>query len=56
MVNESGVLDFGVFDDRYAGQLRELAEIIRSERPNPVELYDHDLKVHQVSLQAAGIP
>ena len=43
-------------EDRYAGQLKELAEILRGEKPNPVELYDHDLRVHKVSLQACNIP
>ena len=43
-------IDFGVTEDRYAGQWKELAEILRGERPNPVELYDHDLRVHKVSL------
>ncbi len=49
------VIDFGVSKDRYAGQLKELAEILRGERPNPVELYDHDLRVHKVSLQACNL-
>ena len=35
---------------------RELAEIVRGERPNPQELYDHDLRVHRLSLQACNIP
>ena len=34
--------------------LRELAEIVRGERPNPAEMYDHDLKVHEVTLKACG--
>ena len=49
-------LVFGKMGDRYAGQLKELAEIVRGERPNPQELYDHDLRVHQLSLQACNIP
>lgn len=49
------VIDFGVSKDRYAGQLKELAEILRGERPNPTELYDHDLRVHKVSLQACNL-
>ena len=48
-------IDFGVTEDRYAGQLKELAEILRGERPNSVELYDHDLRVHKVSLQACSL-
>ena len=36
------------------GQLRELAEIVRGERPNPAEMYDHDLKVHEITLEACG--
>ncbi len=39
-----------------SGQLKELAEIVRGERPNPQELYDHDLRVHKLSLQACNIP
>ncbi len=49
-------IDFPSADDRYAGQLLELAQILRGERPNPVELYDHDLRVHRVSLQACNLP
>lgn len=37
-------------------KLKELAEIVRGERPNPQELYDHDLRVHRLSLQACNIP
>ncbi len=48
-------IDFGITRDRYAGQLKELAEILRGERPNPVELYDHDLRVHKVSLDACNL-
>ena len=46
---------FGKMGDRYAGQLKELAQIIRGEIPNPQELYDHDLRVHRVSLQACNV-
>ena len=35
--------------------IKELAEIVRGERPNPQELYDHDLLVHKLSLQACNI-
>ncbi len=45
-------VSFKAPDDRYAGQLKELAEILRGERPNPPGLYEHDLKVHRVSLDA----
>lgn len=47
--------EFGPQDDRYAGQFRELAEIVRGERPNPVDLYDHDLRVHDACLVACGL-
>ena len=42
-------------NDRYAGQLRELARIIRGEIPNPPGLYRHDLLVHKVSLDACNL-
>ena len=48
------VVDLGVQTDRYRDQLRELAEIVRGERPNPVEMYDHDMKVHEITLEACG--
>ena len=38
--------------DRYAGQLEELARIIRGEIPYPEGLYEHDRRVHKVSLDA----
>ena len=41
--------------DRYAGQLQELARILRGEIPNPPGLYEHDLKVHKVSLDACNL-
>ena len=41
--------------DRYAGQLHELARILRGEIPNPPGLYEHDLKVHKVSLDACNL-
>ena len=44
-------IDFGVQTDRYAGQLAELAEIVRGERPNDPSQYDHDLKVHEMTLR-----
>ena len=48
-------LTFKVPTDRYAGQLKEFAEIIRGEKPNPPGLYLHDLKVHKVSLDACNL-
>ena len=48
------MVDLGVQTDRYMDQLRELAEIVRGERPNPTEMYDHDLKVHEITLEACG--
>ena len=48
-------LDFGIMQDRYSDQLKELAEIIRGEKPNPQWLYDHDLLVHDVSLRACNL-
>ena len=47
--------EFGPQTDRYAGLLLELAAIVRGEKPNPVELYDHDLKVHDTCLRACGL-
>jgi len=41
---------FGVQTDRYAGQLRELVEIVRGERPNDQD-YDRDLRVHELVLK-----
>lgn len=48
-------LNFGKMGDRYAGQLKELAQIVRGEIPNPQGLYDHDLRVHRLSLQACNV-
>ena len=48
-------LSFKAPKDRYAGQLKELARIIRGEIPNPPGLYLHDLKVHKVSLDACNL-
>ncbi len=44
----------GIQKDRYAEQLKELADIVRGRIPNP-DLYDHDLAVHKVTLMACGI-
>ena len=41
--------------DRYAGQLKEFARILRGEIPNPPGLYEHDRKVHKVSLDACNL-
>ena len=41
--------------DRYAGQLKELARILRGEIPNPPGLYEHDRKVHKVSLEVCNL-
>jgi len=49
------VLDFGVLTDRYAAQLEDLAAIVRGEKPNDQD-YDHDLRVHELTLRACGIP
>ena len=48
-------IEFPSPDDRYAGQLKELARILRGEIPNPPGLYGHDLKVHKVSLDACNL-
>ena len=48
-------IEFKAPDDRYAGQLHELARILRGEIPNPPGLYEHDLKVHEVSLDACNL-
>lgn len=48
------VLDFGVLVDRYAVQLRELAEIVRGDKPNDQD-YDYDLRVHELTLRACGL-
>lgn len=47
-------IGFGVQTDRYAPQLRELASIVRGERPNDQD-YDRDLLVHELTLRACGI-
>ena len=49
-------IEFPAPSDRYAGQLKELARIIRGEIPNPPGLYRHDLLVHKVSLEACNLP
>ena len=47
-------VDFGVIDDRYRGQLEELASIVRGDRENDQD-YDYDLLVHEMTLRACGI-
>ena len=49
------VVNCGVQKDRYADQLKELADIVRGITPNP-DLYDHDIAVHKVTLMASGAP
>lgn len=49
----SRVMDFGVQHDRYAGQLLELAQIVRGEKPNDQD-YANDLRVHELTLRACG--
>ena len=43
-------IGFGVQTDRYAGQLLDLAAVVRGERPNDQD-YDRDLKVHEILLR-----
>ena len=45
----------GVQKDRYADQLKELADIVRGRRPNPPGQYDHDVAVHKATLMACGM-
>ena len=47
-------LDFGVQEDRFAGQLLDLAAIVRGEKPNDQD-YDRDLRTHELTLKACGI-
>ncbi len=49
------VVDCGVQKDRYADQLKELADIVRGRRPNPLGQYAHDVAVHRVTLMACGM-
>ncbi|MBP5542711.1 MAG: Gfo/Idh/MocA family oxidoreductase [Kiritimatiellae bacterium] len=48
-------LSFKAPEDRYAGQLHELAQILRGEIEYPKGLYRHDLIVHKVSLDACNL-
>lgn len=47
-------VDFGVIEDRYVGQLRELRDIVRGVIPDP-DNYDHDIAVHRAVLKACGL-
>jgi len=47
-------VDCGVQKDRYADQLKELAEIVCGERPNP-DYYQHDIEVSKTTLMACGM-
>jgi len=47
-------IGFGVQTDRYEGQLRELAAVVRGEKPNDQD-YDRDLRVHALTLKMIGI-
>ena len=47
-------ISFGVQTDRYEGQLRELAAVVRGERPNGQD-YDRDLRVHELTLKMSGV-
>lgn len=49
------VVDCGIQKDRYADQLKELADIIRGIMPNPAGQYEHDVAVHKVTLMACGM-
>ena len=44
------VISFGAQTDRYAGQLRELAAIVRGEIADTAD-YEHDLRVHALTLE-----
>jgi len=48
------IVNCGVQKDRYADQLKELADIVRGRIPNP-DLYDHDIAVHRVTLMSCGM-
>ena len=43
-------ISFGVQTDRYEGQLRELAAVVRGEQSNDQD-YDRDLRVHELTLK-----
>ena len=43
-------IGFGIQTDRYEGQIRELAAVVRGEKPNSQD-YDRDLRVHDLTLR-----
>ena len=45
------IVDFGVQTDRYAGQLLELADVVRGIRPLDPGQYDADLRAHEITLR-----
>lgn len=47
------IVDFGVFRDRYRWQLELFARMVRGESPND-DMYDHDLRVHEITLMTCG--
>lgn len=47
------IVDCGIQKDRYADQLKELADIVRGRIPNP-DYYEHDIAVHRVTLMSSG--
>ncbi len=49
------IIDFGIQKDRYADQLKELAEIVRGRKTIPPNQYTHDIAVHKVTLMACGL-
>ncbi len=49
------VIDCGVQKDRYADQLKELADIVRGRASNPPGQYAHDVAVHKATLMACGM-
>lgn len=46
-------IDFGVHEDRYVDQLRQLKQIVRGEIPMPDD-YDYNIMVHKAVLMACG--
>ena len=47
-------VDFGIQTDRYAGQLKELAEIVRGEKALDPAAFDRDLRTHELTLMCAN--
>lgn len=48
------IVDCGCLGDRYAGQLRDFAQIIRGETANPFS-YEHEYAVHKTLLEICGV-